>query len=348
MPVKKFLKGLCIFYAMFYYQSLFAKVDSCIFKTYSDGIEIANIGNRQIYTLFTAHLDNERNEVLTAFNNRSNYTLSQFISHLNRIIDRHQTTIKSEQSDVQKVTRLVQSEEISWIGVEGSPEEIEGSNSNFGKMVSNYLELQPAFNEQSSTNLDLNKTDQILYLMFNAIIIAYANHSEVFDRIPIVPLEDNDLRREVRRILHEIKQMQSHLPIFILSRAISPSQFSELHSIFTNSRYISNQEFETLLDLLETQEIEEDQTSINGIPIPKQAKQRHLRTLPTHVQAEFKMFLRTFTDKHNILHGDLYKKRDQKAVQSILDHPGNGLVLFGTNHGPGIKEGLTTACKNNL
>ena len=39
-------------------------------------------------------------------------------------------------------------------------------------------------------------------------------------------------------------------------------------------------------------------------------------------------------------------KRNEVIVQSILDLPDNGLILFGAAHGPGIKEGLITACQN--
>ena len=85
-----------------------------------------------------------------------------------------------------------------------------------------------------------------------------------------------------------------------------------------------------------------------GIPIPAQAISRPLRTPPTPAQAEFQMLLASLVDKHNILLGDLSEKRDQYAVQSILNQPGNGLIIFGTDHGPGIKEGLTTACQNGL
>ena len=39
-------------------------------------------------------------------------------------------------------------------------------------------------------------------------------------------------------------------------------------------------------------------------------------------------------------------RRDAAVVQSVLELPGNGLILFGTSHGTGIKQGLIEACRN--
>ena len=69
--------------------------------------------------------------------------------YLNDLINKYQTTIKSRQSDVQRITTLVDSEQISWIGLEFSPEEIETTyGDNYSEIVPFYLETRSQINNQ--------------------------------------------------------------------------------------------------------------------------------------------------------------------------------------------------------
>ena len=54
---KRLLYLLCILCtAIVNVKLVFALSEKCVFETYTDGIETAHIGDRQIYTLFTEHL----------------------------------------------------------------------------------------------------------------------------------------------------------------------------------------------------------------------------------------------------------------------------------------------------
>ena len=353
MKIKKFLQGLCIFYTIYSSDFVFARDERCVFETHSRGIEVAHIGDRQIYTLFANHLGEEEwIEVLDAFRSYNNYhsTQAQLLLNLNSIIEQHQTMIESEQSDMRKITRLLKSEQISWVGIEQSPEDFY----DIDEMTLSYLKLkQELYDIYDSGLVNYQGTNQIFFLGFNALTITYANNPEIFNRVQIVPLEDSILRKQTERMLLERDQILDHISPFIDQGIIKLFSMSELVSMMSadnTTRYISNREFEDfLLETFETQKIE-TQTIINGIPVPVQAGPMPIRTPPTPAQAEAQMLLRSFIDKHHefINPNSIQKSRNQKVVQSVLNQSGNGLIIFGTNHEQGIKEGLTTACQNGL
>ena len=45
--------------------------------------------------------------------------------------------------------------------------------------------------------------------------------------------------------------------------------------------------------------------------------------------------------------GNLFEKRNDTATSRILAQSGNGLVIMGTSHRPGIESRLTDSCKKN-
>ena len=78
------------------------------------------------------------------------------------------------------------------------------------------------------------------------------------------------------------------------------------------------------------------------IPIPRLFSPISLSPTPT--EAEALMLFKSVIDIVKIFY-DVNVNRDQHVVRSVLNQPGNGLIIFGASHGPGIKEGLTTACQ---
>lgn len=126
------------------------------------------------------------------------------------------------------------------------------------------------------------------------------------------------------------------------------SQLSHLATLINHPRVISNREFEHFLRTFEIQGTEEAQFSKNGILIPEEARPISVETPPTPAQAEAQMLMKSLFNHSKTLFGDLVRKRDQKVVQFVLNQPGNGLIILGTAHGPGIRGGLTRACQNGL
>ena len=307
---KKFLYRFCIFYMMslLSYQSVFAQMEACRFSDSEiEGVEVGQIGDRKIYTLFTTHLYNEPDTVFVITNF---YRPTNAVVLLNQLIERNQERIASERSDVQKITELAESGQVDWIGIEN----FKTNTSAAFTYLENRTRLNKTFNHLPEW--DPSKTDQLLLLVFHADTIAYATHPEVFRGIRKYPLEDESLMIET-----------SHLTISAANwdRAIkrnnhmTDAQLLEMRSFIeqsmvSNFRLVTKSEFEDLLDRIE---------------VPKEAR----------------IHIRRFRRIHNEIIS-IALKRDEVIVQSILDIPGNGLILFGTTHGPGIKQGLTTACQN--
>ena len=311
MGSKKFLYGFCIFYLMSLlgYQSVLAQTRACHFSDSDiEGVEVGQIGDRQIYTLFTVHLSREANRVFAIMDR---YRPVDAITALNQLIEMNQEIIASEQSDVQKVTQLAESGKIDWIGVETF--ETNTSGSSFA-----YLEGRARLGRVLNhlRGWDSSKTDQLLLLLFDADIIAYATHPEVFRGIRKYPLEDEVLATETLDLFRDSAYWEG---VIERDNYITESQRLEINSfirgiIISEPRLITEFEFESLLDRIEV--LEEARINI-----------RRLREIYNDIIS-------------------LIFKRNEVIVQSILDIPGNGLILFGAAHEPGIKQGLITACQN--
>ena len=160
----------------------------------------------------------------------------------------------------------------------------------------------------------------MLYLLFDLLTIAYANHPNIFNGIQIVPLEDNSLKRQSVSILQEREQIQHQLWSLVQEGIITNIQLSRLTNLSYYSETISNREFENFLRTFETQETE-DMFSISGIRIPTQARPRPIRTPPTTEQAEAQMLMRHWIDTGETIFsgGSLFQERDRHAIQSILN-----------------------------
>ena len=342
---KPFLSRLCVFYMLSLLSCplVFAQAENCSFSDSEiEGVEIGQIGDRQIYTLFTLHIFNEPSEIQTVM---GSYRPMDAAILLDQLIERSQERIESEQSDVQKIIELVGSGQIDWIGVERSKaytSYIDNATDNYLKdrdFINFYFQFLPELDANKIPQLlfllypaysiarmyfqflpewTANKTTQLLFLFYPAYIIARANHPEDFRRARIYPLEDELLEEE------SFDRANDYLYYDKLVREdphVTLHQYSSVNSFIENAmiprlRLITESEFENLLNRL-------------GVPEePRMTRVRMRRLIMVHNDTI-----------------SLALKRDKAAVQSILDIPGNGLILFGTAHGPGIKQGLITACQ---
>ncbi len=329
MSVMKFLYAICIFYTIGLLNSslVFAQPEACSFSNYEiEGIEIGQISGRQIYTLFTSHLTNEDNEYFEIM--KSHRFSEDAVGTLNQLINKHQETIQSEQADAQKILELLKSGQIDWIGIEALNSYTSYSNMTDNNYLNdqNLLQIDSLYSRHRSAltrrfnhlpEWNANKTDQLLSLIYHASTIVRVNHPEIFRRVRVYPLEDKD---------QEDNESTSHLDNLlywagVLERDthITPFQHSGIALFITNHfspkpRLISRNVFKALFDGL--------RIDINNIG---------------------------YLDMLRVAHNNLVSSilsRDATAVQSILQLPGNGLILFGTDHAHGIKQGLIEACQN--
>ncbi len=162
------------------YQSVLAQTEACVFSNSDiEGVEVIQIGDRQVYTLFTKHLTTESNEVADVF--ERNYETEETAAYLNQLLDDYQEMIVSEQSDAQKITELAKSGKIDWVGVEVS----EADTAYIDTANDSYLRFRDRVNTDlnQSSEWSSNKTDQLLFLVFEAYAIARVTHREDFHRV---------------------------------------------------------------------------------------------------------------------------------------------------------------------
>ena len=328
ISVKNFLHKLCIFYivGLSNCPSVFAQPETCIFSDYEiEGVEIGQIGDRQIYTLFTSHLTNEDDEYFDLVKSRN---LEDVVGPLNQLIDKHQEIIQSEQADAQKTLELLESGKIDWIGIEARNKYTSYSDMTDNNYLNDQALLPMASRYSRHRNItnrllnhlpewNANKTDQLLSLIYHAYTIVRANHPEIFRRVRVYPLEDKD--QEDNESTSQLDNFLYWAGVLEKDTHITPFQHSRIVLFINNHflpkpRLISRNVFKALLD--------------------------GLRIDINHIE---------YLDMLRVAHNNLVSSilsRDATAVQSILQLPGNGLILFGIGHGPGIKQGLIEACQN--
>ena len=231
--------------------------------------------------------------------------------------------VASEQSDVQKIVELFGLEQIDWIGIDSSPEVLETNP--IDARIRTYFKNRDFLNANlnSGHGWNSNKTEQILSLIFNPYAIALANNPDLFNRVEVVPLDDYVLRETEIQYYNDVDYyMGALLEIRRINSSINQSVLERF------SRFIQSKTSGFELVIISYNELEELLDELG-------------------VEEDVRRYMRRIVERINEA-TNLSRQRDQNAVASILNQPGNGLVLFGTVHGPGIKQGLTTACQNNL
>ena len=308
MSSKQFLYGLCIFYMvnLLVCPSVLAQTEVCTFSDSEiEGVEVGQIGDRQIYTLFTAHLLNQSSEAMRIVDTQ---TSVESVVSLIGLIQKYQERITSEQFDAQRITRLAELGKIDWIGIEHS----KADTTYVDDQIGNYLYDRDIFNmvygSLIGSGWDVNKTDQLLFLLHPAEIIARAIHPEAFHGVEIYPLEDEDLKQQANDALSERNDS-----LALIYNDVTDFQYAAI-LIFMNG----------MVD--------------EGLPISERGLEIILDTIelpggPTQTYLNIRRLIRAY---NNII--SLSPRRDAAIVQSVLDLPGNGLLLFGTNHGQVSKK----------
>ena len=286
---------------------------TCDFNQYSGDIRLGVINDDQIYTLFTTHITPEQiDAAISAITTRN---LRDRINRLNKALTRYKATIQSEQSDVQQIIGLLESQQIDWIGIEASPEDLQRTS--LADLKSVYRDDRNSLNNLNfHSQWDQDKADQILYLSFPIIVIAYAQNPEIFHGIKIIPLENNEQRRKAIELKLQIKNQEDILIDFIHTGLITSSQFQTIKAFFKDrlnnvTQSNSSSEIESLLANLQ----EESRTTVN-----------------------------TYLDRSREF-GLLIEERSQAMAASISQQSGNGLVIGGYSHASSIEEYLTATCQ---
>ncbi len=294
---------------------------NCVFSPYFGDIEQVDMGHHRIYTLFTRHLRDQADDIIPIITTGG--SVENKIRRLDVIITQNRDIIQSEQNDVQQITHLIRSEQLSWIGLESSPEEME---SFFDYQVESYRQLR--LDQSFFTNLDtlsmrwnINKTDQILTLLFPASTLACGTYQKACHEIEQIPLENENLKIEFKNRLQEEKHLLENVFLDLLNRGLmTRHQVEEIIAIGI-ATIVNDQ-----------QPISDDDVKafFNKFEITNTEVQTHIRAYIDTINHILSAFIR----------------RDQHILASILNSSGHGLVLLGIWHKKEIQEGLIKACQN--
>ena len=295
----------------------------------SGDIHFIRIDGRKVYSLFKPPISYHYEDIYSALSAfRSSKNPNDLVNHLNNLLERYSEAIQSEQSNVRYLTQLLEDDQVQWIGMQDSSEGMSLWSTHRGK-VQDYLgmrDLLNGFSDQPEWNQE--KTHQILYLMYEAHVIAYGENLEFSTKFIFVPLEDNDLLERSKELFEEL-QIASNTLTQLEERGMISSEkalvFRTLGGEALNKRGSTQITGENLItpsgeleDFLKEQEVEQ--------PEVIEAITSYINTVDD--------FLRSATDPD----------RNKAIAESIHDQSGNGFILMTEAHQAIIKNELTQSC----
>ena len=284
-----------------------------------------SINEKVIYALFTRHLSDEPVRVgrlINEFKRGNIKTKRQALEGFNQILLDHQDTVQSERKDVLQITRLAQSVELNWLGVELSVEELYP----ISKSVARYLKAKTDIENIAQGEPDLwwaEKTDQILHLFSSERVIVHVKNPQMFDSIKTVALEDIDLRSAQFAVTKKRYIRRNNLMQIALRGLLTPEQLIHVFTVAMDSlengeRILHPQHADLLVEMGQT----EDDFVVHSL-----------------VEAYIKAINESI---------DVLLKRDEVVAHSALEAQGNGLILMGSGHEKGVKKNLIQACEAHL
>ena len=300
---------------------------TCYFREHSGQIRLGHINSRKIYSLFTPHIKSQGENVLSIIRN-SNH-VDNLVDILNQLLDEYKETISSEQSDVQQLTWLLKSDQIKWIGIEDSGEDI-NLRFTYNQRKHEYLGVKETLEVLNlHPDWSLEKTDRLLYLIYGADIITYAKNPELFAEVSFVPLEKEHLLEEAEKLFEDIDTALDFLAQLEKRYLISHETYLAVDALgaealrqrglpqITGESLIESSEFE---DFLKEQDIEEPEV---------------IEVITSYV-SKINEFIENGTE------------RNKEVVDSLLHQSGNGIILMGTAHKARIEDQLTRNCISRL
>ena len=288
---------------------------NCGFSNIEGDIEMASIGGAKVYTLFSAHLGKQPLEVRKALRLEGG-TREDVSDRLNAILSnpKHQQTIKTEKAETARIINLLKSSSLTWVGIEASPKEMKGG-------PSIQMQMQVDIYKHTRESLlsvlgDVNKTDDILYLLFSSHVIARAKEPSAFERIRTVPIDDDEAKSKSAEVVFELDNLKQELiELGMEKQLLSPEQFMAINGMkadaLKNNKVIPSERITAEQERFKNEEVKKTVGNL-------------------------------LSKANEFLH--LSAKRDEAAAKSILNQSGDGIVLMGTAHGPGVTSHLNSAC----
>ena len=292
----------------------------CYFRPYSEGIRVANINGRQIYTIFGSHSSKEKkiDAMSELFLSDDGQVLGR-TSSFNRFLSENWGTISAVRATYRRLTSLLGSEQIDWIGVEDHPDAI---NRGLDQLNASYT----TFRSRLSSLYTETQTNDLLYLLYPSWAMAAFDFPNAFKTVKIVPLEDKELHDEAGQLLSQLLDLAQSLldldldsldSLDIMQQTVFMSLMSSMNSLIDhllNQSEITNptKDIEQILDIMDL--------NLDFDPIITSKFEEVVEGLNNWVR--------------NMI------ARDNFAVQKVNQTEGNGIIIRGSLHRENIETGL--------
>ena len=279
-----------------------------------NSFKVIKMKDQKVYALATRHLNPHISDpvlwILPSLLMEGNQKEEAYAG-LKDILYFRSNTVISEKTDVLHMIKLLRADnsELKWIGVEKSEEELKEDPTQ--NQINQYRQFKSFLTEV----LTPQEVEDTLYLIYNAEIIAAAEHPELFKEVEFIPLEDNVYAREGKNFAIEADRILKELYFAILSSEIEDADRVEAIA----ARAI-----------------------VNVTQIPQQLISDELSKWRS---SESKSLVEDFFRNTNQF-VEYMSKRDQAMVATILEQSGNGLILTGSSHSKGITQRLSSACRD--
>ena len=293
----------------------------CSMKTVVGNIEAVKVNHKNTYALFSPHLKMEPYEIEHIL--KSGNDKGEIASRLRSFLQSNSSTAEQEKQDVSNIVSLLAGKpEIRWLGIEASKEEL-ATGTPIKKQIKNYLQRKSGL--KSRYNLSEAETNSLLHLMFSNYIIAGAENPRLFGKIKFVPLDNDFYKGLASTALKRISQTKDR----IRKRAMELID----EGVPENKRF-SFQKF---------QEVEAMRES--AFQRGRQISEAQTTTVLGDIEiSEYKQLLREVISHTNNFIGTALQ-RDSAMAQITGQQAGEGLIILGSAHRPGVTSKLLSLCR---
>jgi len=294
---------------------------SCDFEKTPEGYYVQRTSRGTVYGFFSSHTTNHGDVVVNRISNSNNS--EDMALNLKSLIGTHSVFLEEKKNEISQIRGMLRSKNIRWYGTENSVEERGMAQANEEIFVE-YDRIKRELREGLEVLPNWNKSDSesILVMFFPTYIIAGAEERARFQNAREVPLDPDAEKKRSFELIREIETQRENL-----IKSVQEGGFTR--------------ESLTVLEALSANAIRSD------VRISSEQISTLMNTKFQNASHEARQEVRAFIDKHNSFL-ELSDARDVVAAQRGSQQVGNGIIVMGTAHGPGIMNKMTEMCNEEL
>lgn len=308
------MKQISLFLILFLF-SYFVHAQACDFQQRSALIRNFNYQGAEIDMLFSSHTTGfallDLNDIEARSNNSEELTTS-----LKDYLNKWKNLSDEQIENYQNIKNTIENENVSWLGVEFSNEELEKAL-NFHD-IARYERLEQNLRERFGGILNADELERLLFLSLPAEYIYFSRNPDKVRDIRIVPLDDTELKRKTIEETDKGSVSANAISALFDRTSVEDRQrILEYLGVVMGDRRTTD-----MFDEAKAKQI------IGAVknPLLRSHLQQHMDS-----ERSFIMFQR---------------QRDAEAAKRIISQQGNGFVIFGSDHAEGIENHIKKLCLN--